>query len=326
MIRWLLLVLIVVNLGIFAWGMHHELRPQEAAAEPSPVPSLVLLSEPAGDEEIVSEDVLPESPGEPRVPVADSATPEAADRETATTQTESPPPAIVEAPVTAAGPDSGVETPAAAEAPDTISESAPEEDSPEEPEPQAEAATESNAEPLAPPESAGPEPATADAGAAVEEPAVCYALGPFPKRDGAETLLAGLRADGLSVGIRQEQREEQKGFWVVIPPLASRQEAVAEVNALKAKGITDVWRFNKGDLANAISLGLFARTSQAETQQQALAKKGITAEVRPRYVERAAYWVDTAPSTDPGLGAALAARMERDYPDLTSEPVACSEL
>jgi len=136
-------------------------------------------------------------------------------------------------------------------------------------------------------------------------------------------LQAALQTDALDANVRQAAGQEPKGYWVLIPPMASRAEAVAEVDRIKAKGVDDVWRFNKGDMANAISLGLFARRSQAETHQSDLERKDIGAEVRPRYAARTDYYIDIGPIPGQDLKPGLAERLDRDYPEQARQAIAC---
>ncbi len=304
MIRWLFLVLIIVNIGIFAWGMQRELRPEEPSrGAGANVPSLVLLSEldteveptaaPSG-QSAGQPPLAPPGIPDPPLPEPDAE----AGSDLGSAENRDAPPLVSEDTLPAAGAEPAFEGSAAEPSP-----------------PEAETREfDLDGEP-------GPEEATA-AAALASEP-TCFSIGPFPKRDEAEGLRAALRADALDASVRQEARQKQQGYWVLIPPMASRAEAVAEVDRIKAKGVADVWRFNKGDMANAISLGLFARLSQAETHQRDLERKGIGSEVRPRYLERADYYVDIGPSSDQELESGLAERVDREYPEQTRQAIVC---
>ncbi len=301
MIRWLFLVLIIVNLGIFAWGMQRELRPVEPAPATDPsVPSLVLLSESeAGAEQAATDASVAQMPAfDPDLLPPDRS----AEFDSGPEQTEfqNTPPVFPEA---ASAED--FELPGAGPAAEAVP---PEPSEPEtlQPDPVGDEASE-----------------PAPAAAALEPEAACYSIGPFPQRDEAEGLRAALRADALDASLRQQARQEQKGYWVLIPPMASRAEAVAEVDRIKAKGIADVWRFNRGEMANTISLGLFARRVQAEAHQSDLERKGINSEVRPRYVERTDYYVDIGPSPGEDLERRLAERVDREYPEQTQQSIVC---
>ena len=72
------------------------------------------------------------------------------------------------------------------------------------------------------------------------------------------------------------------GYKVIVPAQESREAAIKVVEQLAEGGITDVWRFRKGEMINSISLGIFTKQDTA-TEIAAKAKAlGITADVLPR--------------------------------------------
>jgi cell division protein FtsN len=330
----LFLVLIIVNLGIFAWGMQREFRPPESGPSVDPgVPSLVLLNEldvvgepdPAPPRAAIPDQVPAVSPGDSDL-LLPSLLPES---ESDTTPADSP---AVPKVVSNEGAERIAEAPAAEEpVGEGPSVEGPVRKGPAADGPVAEAFAAGPAQPIAA-EKKIPESSLAGEEAPLPPPATplpeppepnCFAVGPFPERSGAERLLARLRADALDARVRQRAQQEVNGYWVLIPPLASRAESAAEVNQIKAKGVEDVWRFDRGDMANGISLGLFARRDQAERHQSNLSRKDINAEVRPRYRERTAYYVDVGPSRRADLELTLAELIVREYPEQTRHTIVC---
>lgn len=354
MIRWLLLVLVIVNLSVFAWGMHREWQRAEAKEEkPAGVKRLLLVGEsdqaPMVSDQAGEPGSMPDSPApgaakpELSPPSTEVAFPRRTEPEPARAADSSPPSQAI-SPLAQPVPEQ--RTASEKVIPQASSQIAESEPSPEdEPAPsegtggpsaaaEETAVSSSGTEILSasasvssPADASASEPTeTLESGAEVQSlVARCFTLGPFPRRDDAETMVAGLQTDGVSAGVRQATQEEVNGYWVMIPPLPDRAAAVAMVKEIKAKGFDDVWRFTKGELNDAISLGLFARESQAQTHRRRLATRGVEADVRPRYAERAAYWVDTFPSTDPALETLLVERLGGDQ-EQTSEPIACPEL
>jgi hypothetical protein len=120
----------------------------------------------------------------------------------------------------------------------------------------------------------------------------CYTIGPFSARADAEEVLATLDPGDAAASLRQKNSTKQIGYWVLIEQQKSRDEAIIKVAGLKTAGFSDVWRFNKGRLTNAISLGLFVGAEQAERHRSQVASKGFPAKVEPRFVEESAYWID----------------------------------
>jgi hypothetical protein len=104
---------------------------------------------------------------------------------------------------------------------------------------------------------------------------VCLEWGAFV---GGDTARAGQALEPLGLGAKLTQRKQQDvaGFWVYIPPLASRQVATQKAGELKRLGVDDYfvvpddpkWR-------NAISLGVFKTEDAAKARLEALRAKGV---------------------------------------------------
>jgi hypothetical protein len=72
------------------------------------------------------------------------------------------------------------------------------------------------------------------------------------------------------------------GYKVIVPAQESREAAIKVVEQLAAGGITDVWRFRKGEMVNAISLGIFSKEATAFEVATKASALGIAADVLPR--------------------------------------------
>lgn len=121
---------------------------------------------------------------------------------------------------------------------------------------------------------------------------VCGTLGVFEKRSQAELVSVRLLADGAKTDITAETANNQAGYWVLIPPQENRSAAIAIAKRLEEAGVTDIWRFTSGDLAHAISLGLFRDEERARTRSDKIDEMGFETEVRPRYREQTRYWLN----------------------------------
>ncbi len=123
-----------------------------------------------------------------------------------------------------------------------------------------------------------------------ESPArTCVKLGPFDKEEGALATMDTLSQSGHDVEVQTEKLKTQSGYWVLIPAGAEDPDFI--VANLELTGIQDVWRFNKGELAGALSLGLYSDSGRAENRKQELAEKGFSAVIQPRQLEQVNYWV-----------------------------------
>jgi len=103
----------------------------------------------------------------------------------------------------------------------------------------------------------------------------CVEWGPIAPADvaRAEDAIAALRA-GLKVESRRP--EESAGWWVYIPPFASRQAANQRVADLRRLGIEDYFIIpDDPKFRNAVSLGVFRSEDAAKTRFETLQKRGI---------------------------------------------------
>ncbi len=137
------------------------------------------------------------------------------------------------------------------------------------------------------------EPSSTPTQAAAEiVPPLCLSLGPFGNRPDLGNLGKELGDLGGKIAIRQVSNKVETGYWVIIPPRPSVAAANEMVETLRAAGISDVMRFPKGELANAISVGVFSVKPQAEQHRKNLAAKGFHVEILPRFADKPQFWID----------------------------------
>jgi cell division septation protein DedD len=120
----------------------------------------------------------------------------------------------------------------------------------------------------------------------------CYALGPFVGAPDAAAAAQTLAAHAATApAVRQVEAQEQIGFWVLLPPLESREAAVDKARELRGRGI-DSFVVTRGGPPNSISLGVFGQRAAADKHAQQLRAKGIAPVVEPRLRAREQYWLD----------------------------------
>jgi hypothetical protein len=172
-------------------------------------------------------------------------------------------------------------------------------------------------EPPAPDQTPPPEIAKAP-----PEP-VCGSLGEFAKRSQVELLSVRMLARGAKTEIISESSNEQAGFWVLIPPQRDRNGAIAVSKQLEAAGITDLWRFTSGELAHAISLGLFSDEDRARARRDKIAALGFDPQIKPRYREQTRFWLNYRFTGDEPLNKAEWQRLTEEYPGLERTEESC---
>jgi len=105
--------------------------------------------------------------------------------------------------------------------------------------------------------------------------AVCLEWGAFA---GADVARAQQALEPLALGANLTQRTQQdvSGFWVYIPPLASRQAAAQKAGELKHLSVHDYFVVSDDPKwHNAISLGVFKSEEAAKARLDALRAKGV---------------------------------------------------
>ena len=292
--RWAIGFLIVINVAIFLWGRLVQepitSRPEGRAA--SPVPSLQLLSDETAPGEAPDDRVLLPPPADS--PVTALAEPDP------TEQTNADAVAAL-GPEDTAAPATGAETsdpagPAPADA------GPPEETARADAEDQGDAGRGADGDPLE------------------EETRYCGLVGPITKLPQAEAAKERLLEAGVESSLQEVVESETKGFWVLIPPLADRAEGNRMVSRLRGKGVKDMWLFTRGELDNAISLGLYNRRKNAEIRQEQLKSLGFETEVRPRLEHRTSYQLSLSAAEPEAIE-----RVSELLPRLDSRSSSCAE-
>ncbi len=134
---------------------------------------------------------------------------------------------------------------------------------------------------------------------------VCFRAGPFAPQE-AEDLAREMPPEVDVLSDSPEEYPEVTGYYVLIPPLASRTEGIRKLDQLRAAGIKDVWLFRSGELNNAISLGLFSREPTARRHARSVGEKGFATEVKARTSVRTRHWLVLQADQEPDLHRAIA--------------------
>ena len=171
------------------------------------------------------------------------------------------------------------------------------------------------------PRSQGATDDTVVAAAVARPPAhACLTLGPLAADAPVQEMSRWLTQAGATVDVRTDERREVALYWVYFPPRASRDLAVAEVERLRGEGVTDVIAVPKGDMANAVSLGVFSRTDSRDRRVREMNQRGYQPSVSPRYRVKRASWVDVSARADRLTKSIIQAR----WPDVEISPKPCA--
>ena len=166
-----------------------------------------------------------------------------------------------------------------------------------------------------------PAPAPASApGAAPARAAFCARAEGFEDRAAAAGAERWLRARGLEVEVRVEERESIRSL-VYLPPLASAGAAAAKVREIRARGVRDVGVIRTGPFANGISFGLYTVEANTRRRIAALERLGFAVQRAPspkRFREYALEARAGPAAGRAGLDAAWTSRFP-DYPLRTAD-------
>ncbi|MBL3589176.1 MAG: hypothetical protein JMN24_05185 [gamma proteobacterium endosymbiont of Lamellibrachia anaximandri] len=161
---------------------------------------------------------------------------------------------------------------------------------------------------------------------ALVDTTTCVSIGPLPKRAMVDTLSIRLLAMDVKTRLKTESVKEQAGYWVVVPPQKDRAAAVATVTRLKGAGVTDLWRFTSGELAHAISLGLFRNEGRAEARKKLIADKGFNVEVRPRVRKQSSYRLEYSYKNTPPISDDKWESLTQTFPGIERNVIDCGNV
>jgi hypothetical protein len=122
----------------------------------------------------------------------------------------------------------------------------------------------------------------------------CRSIGPFPTQADLRTAMNALTPLTRRIQFHETHATQTRGYWVYLPAVASREQALATARTLSAKGVRDYYVVTAGDQQNTISLGLFRDPGNAERRRSEIAGLGFAPQTNARTEELPVYWLDFA--------------------------------
>ena len=120
----------------------------------------------------------------------------------------------------------------------------------------------------------------------------CYSIGPLDNSEQVDRVGAWLVSLGGRSVLRVSERREISRFWVYFPPFPNRAEAIERVEQMVEANIEDIYVIPRGDMANAISLGLYSHESSLQRRLTELRSNGYDPSFAPRFESKKASWYD----------------------------------
>ncbi|MCI0401873.1 MAG: hypothetical protein L0Y67_00595 [Gammaproteobacteria bacterium] len=152
---------------------------------------------------------------------------------------------------------------------------------------------------------------------------LCVSIGPFTAEGDATEVDEWFQDRRSFTRRRLADDKGRKFFWIYLEPMKSRAMAEKTIEELKQRNVLDYVLINKGDLRNAISLGLFSSQASVNKRLRELESKGYNPVVVPYYNAAKAYWVDVRFVPNENLTDAM---YKGFISKLNSVPVPCPEI
>lgn len=128
---------------------------------------------------------------------------------------------------------------------------------------------------------------------------ICLSVGPLASLEDVDRIGGWLTSRGGVSTLREGERREVSRFWVYFPPFQNRDAAITRVQQLQEAQIDDIYVIYRGDMANAVSLGLYSRRESLERRLSELRSKGYEPSIERRYETKKSSWFDV--SFPPGI-------------------------
>lgn len=121
---------------------------------------------------------------------------------------------------------------------------------------------------------------------------VCASYGPFPSDAAVQQGAARLKPLGIEATSHLVAGKAKLGYWVYLPPFASKREADGAAALLKRRGVKDIYVVTDEANRNAISLGVFSQRTYAEDRLKQMRRMGYRAILAERFRDEPHYWLD----------------------------------
>lgn len=121
---------------------------------------------------------------------------------------------------------------------------------------------------------------------------ICFSMGPFDSEAGIQASQEQLTPLVLKTNIRELTTTQEAGYWVYLPALPTRSEALAKGRELAAAKVKDYYVVTAGNHENTVSLGLYREQYNADNRIAELTRKGFNVQKEVRIEQWPEYWLD----------------------------------
>lgn len=125
-----------------------------------------------------------------------------------------------------------------------------------------------------------------------DEASQCSSFGPLRTPLEQQRAVERIRTFAQTVWIRESRSVVERGWWVYLPPVTTRAEALKQAEQIAEAGIDDYFVVTAGDMENTVSLGLYSEEAKARERQARIQAQGFDAGIGLRREPEPRYWVD----------------------------------
>lgn len=145
----------------------------------------------------------------------------------------------------------------------------------------------------------------------------CYRFGPVLDEQLAISLQDWFVARSTVAQTSYTEDPGKQLYWIYLAPQPSRENAMAVLDEMQRKGVGDFRLINRGDLQNAISLGLFSSREAVNARLEELKEKGYVPVVVPYANIKRIYSVDVRIPDASGLAAEISSGYPARFESVT---------
>jgi len=149
----------------------------------------------------------------------------------------------------------------------------------------------------------------------------CFTMGAFNKKAEIQPVLDALKNDVLKIRTRKIISTQEAGYWVFVPAMKTREEALDIGRKLSLNDIDDYYVVTVGENENTISLGLYRDVQNAEERILELTNKGFNVDKQIKFEQWPEFWLDYAIASDQ---IESMSNINELYPDVSTNKVECS--
>jgi hypothetical protein len=121
---------------------------------------------------------------------------------------------------------------------------------------------------------------------------LCYTLGPFSEMQTLRLVTREIKDYVVEASFRSREEQEQTMFRVFLKPVGSKQQARDLIKELVSNDIRDYFIITDGANKNGISLGYFSNKGRAYGHADRVRKLGFDVIVEPVFRTYTIYWLD----------------------------------